>query len=119
VQLSALSLYLKAKTKNKDIRIEKYNLVHTDIPAFSEKAINEFVSSLSSKHELTKKLFKLVMPELSKAYYLGSLLKIEDIINSFLQEQHTVLLKQFGKQGQRQLFMKEEQQELLFKKRAT
>ena len=47
IQLSALSLYLKAKSKCKEILIEIYNLVHTDIPAFSDKAIKEFIDSLS------------------------------------------------------------------------
>lgn len=116
IQLSALSLYLKAKKKCKEISIEKYNLIHTDIPAFSDKAINEFVDSLSSKYELTKKLFKLIMPELAKAYYLGSLLKIEDIINSFLEKQYTMLSKQFGRQIHFAFAIKKEQEEILFKK---
>ncbi|ODS32819.1 MAG: putative DNA methylase [Candidatus Scalindua rubra] len=111
IQLSALSLYLKAKSKNKELSIEKYNLVHTDIPVFSDNTINEFVDSLSSKYELTKKLFKIVIPELNKAYYLGSLLKIEDIINSFISEQHKTLVKHYGRQ-QYSLF-KEDQQLLL------
>lgn len=116
IQLSALSLYLKAKSKFKEITIERYNLVHTDIPAFSDEAINEFVGSLSPKYDLTKKLFKLVMPELAKAYYLGSLLKIEDIINSFLEEQYTTLSKQFGRQIHFAFAIKKEQEEILFKK---
>jgi len=116
IQLSALSLYLKAKTKCKEILIERYNLVHTDIPAFSDKAINEFVDSLSTKYELTKKLVKFIMPELAKAYYLGSLLKIEDIINSFLEKQYTMLSKKFGRQIHFAFAIKKEQEEILFKK---
>jgi len=116
IQLSALSLYLKAKSKCREVSIEKYNLIHTDIPAFSDKTINEFVGSLSPKYDLTKKLFKLVMPELAKAYYLGSLLKIEDIINSFLEEQYTTLSKQFGRQIHFAFAIKKEQEEILFKK---
>ena len=116
IQLSALSLYLKAKSKCKEILIERYNLAHTDILAFSDKAINEFIDSLSPKYDLTKKLFKLVMPELAKAYYLGSLLKIEDIINSFLEEQYTTLSKQFGRQIHFAFAIKKEQEEILFKK---
>jgi len=116
IQLSALSLYLKAKSKYREILIEKYNLIHTDIPAFSDEAINEFVDSLSPKYDLTKKLFKLIMPELAKVYYLGSLLKIEDIINSFLEEQYTTLSKQFGRQIHFAFAIKKEQEEILFKK---
>ena len=116
IQLSALSLYLKAKSKFKGTKIERYNLVHTDIPAFSDEATNEFIDSLSPKYELTKKLFKIVMPELAKAYYLGSLLKIEDIINSFLEEQYTTLSKRFGRQMHFAFAIKKEQEEILFKK---
>lgn len=116
IQLSALSLYLKAKSKFKETIIEKYNLVHTDIPAFSDESINEFIDLLSPKYELTKKLFKIVMPELAKVYYLGSLLKIEDMINSFLEEQYTTLSKQFGKQIHFAFAIKKEQEEILFKK---
>lgn len=116
IQLSALSLYLKAKSKFKEITIERYNLVHTDIPAFSDESINEFIDLLSPKYELTKKLFKIVMPELAKAYYLGSLLKIEDIINSFLEEQYTTLSEQFGRQIHFAFAIKKEQEEIIFKK---
>jgi hypothetical protein len=116
IQLSALALYLKAKSKCKEITIERYNLVHTDIPAFSDESINEFVDSLSPKYELTKKLFKIVMPELAKAYYLGSLLKLEDIINSFLEKQYTILSKKFGKQMHFGFAIEKEQEEILFKK---
>lgn len=116
IQLSALSLYLKAKRKFKEITIEKYNLIHTDIPAFSDESINEFIDLLSPKYELTKKLFKIVMPELAKAYYLGSLLKLEDIINSFLEKQYTILSKKFGKQIHFAFAIEKEQEEILFKK---
>ena len=54
IQLSALSLYLKAKTKNKNISIQKYNLVHTDIPNFSEETIDEFIDSISPRYEITR-----------------------------------------------------------------
>lgn len=116
IQLSALSLYLKAKSKYREILIEKYNLIHTDIPAFSDESINEFIDLLSPKYELTKKLFKIVMPELAKAYYLGSLLKLEDIINSFLEKQYTILSKKFGNQMHFAFAIKKEQKEILFKK---
>jgi hypothetical protein len=56
------------------------------------------------------------MPELAKVYYLGSLLKIEDIINSFLEEQYTMLSKQFGRQIHFAFAIKKEQEEILFKK---
>ena len=114
IQLSALSLYLKAKTKNKNVSIQKYNLVHTDIPNFSEETIDEFIHSISPKYEIIKELLKEILPELRKAYYLGSLLKVEEIINKFLSEHKREFVKKYGVQqelfmteGERQLFLKE------------
>jgi len=114
IQLSALSLYLKAKTKDKNVSIQKYNLAHTDIPNFSEETIDNFINSISYKYELTGKLLKKVLPELKKAYYLGSLLKIEEIINEFLSEHKKRFVKRYGVQqelfmteGERQLFLKQ------------
>ncbi len=115
IQLSALSLYLKAKTKNKNISIQKYNLVHTDIPSFSKGAIDEFVDSISPRYEIIKELLKKILPELRKAYYLGSLLKIEETINEFLSEHRREFVRKYEAQqelfmteGERQLFLKED-----------
>jgi len=114
IQLSALSLYLKAKIKDTNVSIQKYNLVHTDISNFSEETINNFINSISYKYELTGKLLQKVLPELRKAYYLGSLLKIEEIINKFLSEHKKRFVKRYGVQqelfmteGERQLFLKQ------------
>ena len=98
IQLSALSLYIKAKSKNKDTVMERLNLTHTDIPPFSERAINEFVDSIETSHPVTKKLLRQILPVLNKAYYLGSLLKIETVLNEFV-EREKVAFKPF-KQGE-------------------
>ena len=46
IQLSALSLYLKAKTKNKNVKLDKYNLTHTDIPLLMIKQLKNLLTSL-------------------------------------------------------------------------
>lgn len=86
IQLSALSLYLKSKTYNKNARINKLNLTYTDIPPIPENEINEFVDSLELSHPIAEELLKEILPELNKAYYLGSLLKIEETVESFIKE---------------------------------
>lgn len=110
IQLSALSLYLKAKTKNKNVKLDKYNLTHTDIPIFDDKTIKEFVDQLTTKHSVTKKLLKEILPQLNKAYYLGSLLKIEEVVDSFVEREEVSIKKElppdlfgFYKEGQTEL----------------
>ena len=90
IQLSALSLYIKAKGRNKDTRLERFNLTYTDIPPFSDEAINNFLYSLPTAQTVTKKLLREILPVLNKAYYLGSLLKIEAIINDFIEKEKIV-----------------------------
>ncbi|MBV6422082.1 MAG: hypothetical protein DAHOPDDO_03371 [Ignavibacteriaceae bacterium] len=110
IQLSALSLYLKAKTKNKNVHLDKYNLTHTDIPTFDDKTIKEFVDQLTTKHAVTKKLLKEILPQLNKAYYLGSLLKIEEVVDSFVEREKVSIKRElppdlfgFYKEGQTEL----------------
>ncbi|MDZ4384692.1 MAG: SAM-dependent methyltransferase, partial [Nitrospirota bacterium] len=95
IQLSALSLYIKAKTKNGAVTLKRLNLTYTDIPAFSEETINTFVDSLDATHAVTRKLLRLILPILNKAYYLGSLLKIETVVQEFI-ERERIALKDFG-----------------------
>lgn len=90
IQLSALSLYIKAKGRNKDTRLERFNLTYTDIPPFSDEAINNFLYSLPTTQTVTRKLLREILPVLNKAYYLGSLLKIETIINDFIEKEKIV-----------------------------
>ena len=94
IQLSALSLYIKAKTKNGTMTLKRLNLTYTDIPAFPEETINAFVNSLDTTHAITKKLLRQVLPILNKAYYLGSLLKIEMVVQDFIEKER-VALKDF------------------------
>ena len=94
IQLSALSLLIKAKTKNGSVILKRLNLTHTDIPEFPEKAIHDFVESLDTAHNVTKKLLRQILPTLNKAYYLGSLLRIETVIQDFVEKER-IALKDF------------------------
>lgn len=93
IQLSALSLYLKAKSINKNISLGKYNLTYTDIPPFTDDVLNRFVKELPVEHEITKKLLLQILPVFNKAYYLGSLLKIEELVESFVEKEKVTLEK--------------------------
>ena len=91
IQLSALSLFIKARSKNGGVTIRKLNLTCTDIPEFSETTINTFIDSLDTSHDVTKKLLKEILPVLNKAYYLGSLLKIETVVSDFVDREKVAL----------------------------
>ena len=56
---------------------------------------------------MTKKLLKEILPQLNKAYYLGSLLKIEEVVDSFVEREKVSIKKElppdlfgFYKEGQ-------------------
>jgi len=83
IQLSALTLYLKVKSKDKNARIRKLNLTYTDIPPIPEKEMAVFVQQIHL-HPIAAELLLQILPELNKAYYLGSLLKIEQVVQQFI-----------------------------------
>ncbi len=87
IQLSALSLYLKAKTRNKDARLTRYRLTCTDIPTLGQDMIQTFVDSLETGHRVSKKLLLEILPLLNKAYYLGSLLKVEEVVEQVVEKE--------------------------------
>ena len=94
IQLSALTLYLKVKSRNKTARIRKLNLTYTDIPPIPEGEIDGFVERLDLSHPIAGELLKQILPELNKAYYLGSLLKIEETVQQFIGRKRRELEKQ-------------------------
>ena len=93
IQLSALTLYLKVKSKNKNARIRKLNLTYTDIPPIPEAEMDAFVEGLNLPHPIARELLREILPELNKAYYLGSLLKIEETVQRFIEEKRQELEK--------------------------
>ncbi|MGD2091807.1 MAG: BREX-1 system adenine-specific DNA-methyltransferase PglX [Candidatus Aminicenantes bacterium] len=112
IQLSALSLYIKAKSKEKKAKLSRYRLTCTDIPILTDEVIKDFVDRLDTGHRVTKKLLMEILPLLNKAYYLGSLLKIEEAIESFIENEKVkfdsrpaqrVLFEEFKTGEQKQL----------------
>lgn len=85
IQLSALTLYLKMKSRNPHSRLRRLNLTYTDFPAIPEAELTDFIASLELKHPIAREVMAEILPELNKAYYLGSLLKIEERVMPFLE----------------------------------
>lgn len=111
VQLAALALYLKAKSYHRGCRITKLNLVYTDIPPLQPETIQSFLERISPKYDITRKLLAEIFPQLAKAYYLGSLLKIEELVSDFLAREKKALYREYK---QSSLFLEPEQRRLTF-----
>ncbi len=111
IQLSALSLYIKAKSKERNAGVSRYRLTCTDIPILTDRVIKEFVGQLDCDHRVTKKLLMEILPLFNKAHYLGSLLKVEEVVENFVEKEKVafdnqpqpVLFEEFKKEEQRQL----------------
>lgn len=95
IQLSAFTLYIKAKHRNKNSSWQRLNFTYTDIPEFSEIMIIHFIDQLETSHRVTKKMLLEIMPILNKAYYLGSLLKIETFVQDFVEREKVALRQHF------------------------
>ncbi|MBZ0199403.1 MAG: N-6 DNA methylase [Ignavibacteriaceae bacterium] len=82
IQICQLGLYIKAKEKNRSIKIEKFNIVSSDfyLPEYDNvKNVFEADQSLDSG---SVKLIKNVWEDLRFAYKFGSLLSIEEKFNN-------------------------------------
>lgn len=77
VQLSALSLYLKAKTKNKKAQITSSNLACAEVLPLDGNKLDQFIEESSFSHPIIPKLLRELWPSLKQTSYLGSLARIE------------------------------------------
>lgn len=77
VQLSALTLYLKAKTKNKDALITSSNLACAEVLPLDGEKLNQFIEETTFSHPLIPRLLRELWPTLKQTSYLGSLARIE------------------------------------------
>lgn len=93
IQLSALTLYLKMKSRNPHSRLRRLNLTYTDFPAIPEAELPGFIATLELSHPIAREVMAEILPELNKAYYLGSLLKIEERVMPFLEAQRREMEK--------------------------
>lgn len=85
VQLAALSLFLKAKEYNRDVKIGRMNLVCADVRITDGDLQREFVSRLEPDVDL-QKIFVKLFEELEFTYDVGSLLKVRGPFERLLEE---------------------------------
>jgi hypothetical protein len=84
-QLAALSLYLKAKTYNRNLKIRKMNIVCADVRISDGKKRIEFLQRFKDDPDL-QEIFAKLFDDLSYTYEIGSLLKIREPFEKLFRE---------------------------------
>lgn len=89
VQLTALNLYIKAKERNRNMQIDKFNIICTDSRIKQEVNIDRYLYSLSidpKLREVIKNIVHQAFNYMRENNVLGSLMKVEEVINPLIDE---------------------------------
>ena len=89
VQLTALNLYIKAKERNRNMQIDKFNIICTDSRIKQEVNIDKYLYSLSidpKLREVIKNIVQQAFNYMRENNVLGSLMKVEEVINPLIDE---------------------------------
>ena len=102
VQLSALTLFLKAKSLNPNVTVAESKLACADIHMLNGEHLGEFLSAAGlDKRPIYGRILKAMQQRFQNADQLGSLLRMEAEIRQLVQEER----KRYEKEGrQRDLF---------------
>jgi len=95
VQLSALTLFLKAKGYRKDTKITESNLACADIMPLDGEHLAAFLKETNLTDPLYERILRALIDQLKLAHHLGSLLKIEEEISRLIEDER----KRFEKVG--------------------
>lgn len=95
IQLSALGLYMKAKSKNPDMKVQHMNLVSADAIMLDSAILEEFLQEFKDD-ETAQELIKTIWQGLENVRELGSLLKVEEQIDEVIKRQKDKRLDFFG-----------------------
>lgn len=87
VQLSALTLYLKAKEYNKDAVITDNNLACADVLALNGHRLKTFLNEMNFQRPAYERLIRSLWERLQDANQLGSLLRLETEIEEIIAEE--------------------------------
>jgi len=87
VQLAALSLYLKAKTYSPRLKITKMNLVCADARITDGRVRKLFLDRFADDPEL-QRIFARIFEHLEYTYEIGSLLKVREPFERFLERRN-------------------------------
>ena len=95
IQLSALALYLKAKSRNPDMVVQHMNLVSADAIMLDSDILDEFLQDFQDA--TAQELIKTIWQGLENVRELGSLLKVEEQIDEVIERQKDRRLDFFDK----------------------
>ncbi len=96
VQLSALTLYLKAKTLNADVNLTETRLACADIHMLNGEHLGEFLAASGLKNRpIFERILKALQERLKDAEQLGSLLRLEEEIRELIAKER----KYYNKEG--------------------
>jgi N-6 DNA Methylase len=87
VQLSALALYLKGKTVNKQATLSESNLACADVALFRGQHLAQITSEMALPRGITRDLFVRFRDGLEEASMMGSLVRLERHFQNFGSEQ--------------------------------
>lgn len=87
VQLSALTLLLKAKSVNKDAVITDHNLACADVLLLNGPRLAEFLEDSKFTRPIYERLIRGLWEHLKDANQMGSLLKLESDLDKLIDEE--------------------------------
>lgn len=87
VQLSALSLYIKARSINPQAEISESNLACADIHFLGGDEMDSFINETELDRPIYRRVLEALQSELKDSEQLGSLLRLEDTISSLIQKE--------------------------------
>lgn len=87
VQLSALALYLKAKSYDPEATITASNLACADVTPLNGERLGTFVREARFKRPIYERLMRALWEKLQDAQQLGSLLRLEKELKVLIEEE--------------------------------
>jgi len=106
VQLSALALYLKAKSVNPSAKIQQSNLVCADVLLLDGERLDAFLKAMQFTRPIYERIIRALWVRLKDASHVGSLLRPEEDIRSLIQRER----EQYRREGEGRLPFPELQQ---------
>ena len=87
VQLSALTLFLKARTLNKECAFSDRNLACANVEAITGGKLEEFISQSKFSHPIYERILRAMALSLKDSDQLGSLLRLERTLEYLIAEE--------------------------------
>ncbi len=87
VQLSAMTLYVKAKSYNKNAVISASNLASADVLPLNGERLNAFLEQMQFSRPIYERLIRALWARLRDASLVGSLLRLEDEVRGLVERE--------------------------------